>query len=221
MKSSLFTVAALSLASSMALAQSSGTAPTLNITSPTAAGGVLYVGAFPATVPVTFTVQATSGALKDLTQLNVTVNGVSLYGGSLNPFTNDNACVAFLTTGGNYCSVSSSTAASLSAPWNISAIGDYTIVVTARYRSATGTDEETVSVAQLAAEYPAPPAVANAYMNAGAGGLPLSGKQRGCIISRIAEQHAKYETYGAKGGPYNEPLIQSAVGNFATVCPVR
>lgn len=78
-----------------------------------------------------------------------------------------------------------------------------------------------MTVARLSAEYPAPPAVANAYINAGAGGLQLTGKQRGCVISKIAEQHGKFQYYGAKDGPYDTPLIHSAVGNFATVCPAR
>jgi hypothetical protein len=222
MRTKLLALAALSLTSGLALGQSGAEAPTLNITAPTAAGGALYLGAFPSTLPIQYTVQANGGAeLKNLTQLNASVNGVSLYGGQMNPFTNTNACVSALTTAPNTCFVSSSTNASLSVPWTISAIGDYTLIVTARYQNAAGSDEEVVTVALVSAEYPAPPSVANAYINAGAGGLPLSGKQRGCVISRIAEQHAKYETYGPKGGPYNELLIHSAVGNFATVCPAR
>jgi hypothetical protein len=221
MNTKIFTLAALTLASSLAFGQANGPAPTLNITSPTAAGGVLYVGSFPATVPVAYTVQMNGGELKALTVLDVTVNGVSLYGNPQNAFDSANTCVSALTSNGNSCYASSSTTANLTVPWKISAIGDYTIVVTAKYRGAEGIDTESVTVAQMMAEYPAPPAVANAFINAGAGGLALSGKQRGCVISKIAEQHAKYETYGPKGGPYNDALIHSAVGNFATVCPIR
>ncbi len=106
-------VAALTLVSGMAFAVDK---PTLNITSPTAAGGVLYLGGFPATVPVSYTAAVSgstqSGAtavLKDLNNLNVTVNGVSLYGTTvgLNAFDNASLCTGAAATSPNTCSTSS------------------------------------------------------------------------------------------------------------------
>ncbi len=110
--------------------------------------------------------------------------------------------------------------ASLTVPWTVGGVGDYTIVLTATYRGETGVDTEVVTVAQLSAEFPAPPSVANAYINSGADGLKLSGKQRGCVISKIAERHAKESPYyyGPKGGPYVEDLIKGDVRTFAGVC---
>jgi hypothetical protein len=64
-----------------------------------------------------------------------------------------------------------------------------------------------------------PPAVANAYINSSTWRTYLTGKQRGCVISKIAEQHGKNAAYGPKGGPYEAHAIQQAVGSFAGSCP--
>jgi hypothetical protein len=77
---------------------------------------------------------------------------------------------------------------------------------------------EIVQVAQLSAEYPAPPAVANAYINSKPRNWVTS-TQRGCIIKVIAEQHGQYSAFGPKGGPYNVPLIQATVDSVASSCP--
>jgi hypothetical protein len=68
----------------------------------------------------------------------------------------------------------------------------------------------------LAVEYPAPPAVANAYINSDPTYKSAPGKKRGCIISKVAEKHAKwsddpYYGYGPKGGPYDEEAIMQDV----------
>lgn len=197
-----------------------GPAPTMSIVSPTAAGGTLYLGSFPATEQVAYTVQMNGGGeLKSLQNLNVTVNGVSLYNtlDGLNAFNQSNACTGLAVTAPNLCNTSDAYNARLHVPWTVNAVGNYTIIVSAKYRGATGLDEETVAVAQLNAEYPAPPAVANAYINSGE--VKLSGKQRGCVISMIADQHAHYSAYGAKGGPYDIGAIKGAVNSFASTCP--
>lgn len=204
-----------------ALAQNSGPAPTMNIVSPTAAGGALFLGSFPTTVPVNYTVTMNGGSeLKNLVNLNVLVNGVSLYGSDtgLNAFGNGNVCTGAVATSPNTCSTTDAYNAALSVPWTVNAVGPYTILVTAKYRGVDGTDQETVTVAQMSAEYPAPPAVANAYLK-NHPTLRLSGKQHGCLISKIAEQHAHYSAYGPKGGPYATGAIQAAVDSFASSCP--
>jgi hypothetical protein len=71
----------------------------------------------------------------------------------------------------------------------------------------------------LAVEYPAPPAVANAYINSDPTYKAAPGKKRGCIISKVAEKHAKwsddpYVGYGPKGGPYIEEAIEADVDYY-------
>lgn len=52
----------------------------------------------------------------------------------------------------------------------------------------------------LAVEFKAPPALANEYLNSDPYYSSLSGKRRGCVISKIADHHAKESKYGPKGG---------------------
>lgn len=200
-----------------------GVAPTLNITSPTAGGGAIFFGTFPAVVNIAYTVQMNGGIeLKDLTNLNVIVNGTSLYGGAQNAFTNSaggaNQCQGVVATAPHTCNALDAYNASLTARWNVPAVGEYTIVVSGKHKSAIGEDVEVVQVSQLSAEYPAPPAVANAYINTKPRSW-LTSTQRGCIIKQVAEQHGQYAAYGPKGGPYNVALIQAAVESYASGCP--
>jgi hypothetical protein len=197
-----------------------GPAPTLNITSPTAAS-IVYLSSFPATVPVNFTVTMNgTSELKFVSEVNVTVDEASLYGSAtgVNAFGNGNACTEVVTSGARTCNATSAQHAALSVPWSVPGVGTYTIVASAKYRGELGYDEEAVQVSTFSAEYPAPPAVANAYIN-GMGKSWASAKQRGCIIGQIAEGHAQYEAYGPKGGPYNTTAIHAAVESFAAGCP--
>lgn len=41
---------------------------------------------------------------------------------------------------------------------------------------------------------------------------------RGCIVSQIAQQHAKFSAYGPRGGPFDEAAIRAAVRSFASGC---
>jgi hypothetical protein len=66
-----------------------------------------------------------------------------------------------------------------------------------------------VDIEMVQVEYKAPPAIANEYIKANLGRLTNS--QRGCVISYIAEQHAKFSAYGPKGGPYNVGQVQDDV----------
>jgi len=200
-----------------------GIAPTLNITSPTGSGGPLFFGSFPALTNIAYTVVMNGGIqLKDLTNLDVTVNGVSLYGGPQDAFANGqpalNQCQGVPATAPNTCNTLDPFNANLTARWTVPAVGEYTIVVSGKHQSQTGEDMEIVQVATLSAEYPAPPAVANAYINSKPRNWVTS-TQRGCIIKVIAEQHGQYSAFGPKGGPYNVPLIQATVDSVASSCP--
>lgn len=222
------TAFAMTLGASLAFVASSahaqaGVAPTLNITSPTASSGPVFFGTFPAVVNIAYIVQMNGGIeLKSLVDLDVTVNGTSLYGGPQDGFSNAagsaNQCQGVVATAPHSCNALDAFNASLTARWEVPAVGEYTIVVSGKHKSATGEDIEVVQVAQLSAEYPAPPAVANAYINTKPRSW-LTSTQRGCIIKQIAEQHGQYAAYGPKGGPYNVALIQAAVESYASGCP--
>jgi hypothetical protein len=46
----------------------------------------------------------------------------------------------------------------------------------------------------------------------------LSPGIRGCIVSQIAQQHARFSAYGPRGGPFDEAAIRAAVRSFASGC---
>jgi hypothetical protein len=189
-------------------------APTVDIVSPTS--GVHYVPGFPVSVPLTLRLehrneQNDNCTMNAISNMKVTAQlgtdtAVTLY--DANP-----------TTGaGNTCPTD------ITFDWSVAAPGSYTLLVTTRHGNDYGTDqEENIEFLMLAVEYPAPPAVANAYINANPYYKSGSGKKRGCIISKIAEGHAKYEKYGDKGGPYDVYLIHSDVNELFGngTCPVK
>ncbi|MDT4840645.1 hypothetical protein FQZ97_744730 [compost metagenome] len=107
--------------------------------------------------------------------------------------------------------------------WSVPKPGSYNLVVTAAHGNDDGTTSTVVEFLMLAVEYPAPPAVANAYINGTPDYKSASGKKRGCVISKIAENHAKDSKYGPKGGPYNEPAITADVNDYYSngTCPAR
>jgi hypothetical protein len=186
--------------------------PTVEIISPT---GTVYTSSWPASVPISTRLRTQEGEIGALTQFNVLVNNVSITGGNLNPFTQSNTCAlaAPIT-----CTTASATDGTVTVPFSVAAPGSYTITATAKYRNADGTDAETVNFIELLVEYPAPPSVANAYLNTPTMKALMGAKQRGCVISKIAEQHAKLSSYGPKGGPYNEAMIQNDASNFLSQC---
>lgn len=220
------------VASALAISLSANAAaPIVEITDPTSAS-IIYSPVFPFEQSISFNLSATTrkhgqlevdAALKDVGVLHVQVDDVGIVNGGTaigNPFTSANACAAILTTSPNSCSTTDSDNASVSVPWTVTQPGSYTIAVSAKIQNAEGEDEEVVLVALATAEYPAPPAVANAFIKANPTVL-TSKKQHGCVISKIADEHAKYETFGPKGGPYNESLIQAYVVSFASTCPLK
>ncbi|WP_375055752.1 hypothetical protein [Zobellella sp. DQSA1] len=80
------------------------------------------------------------------------------------------------------------------------ALGSYSVEVSAEKSGPNDVCETAyLSVVEfLSVEFKAPPAIANEYINAHYS--DLSGKRRGCVISKIASHHAKESKYGAKGG---------------------
>jgi hypothetical protein len=212
--------AALALFSALpALAQSTQIAPTITILSPTSTATL-----FSATFPFTQTVSFKIGHVETLAKvqvLDVSVNNVTIINGGQplgNPFNVDGLCVGTLTTAPNTCVNASTSEATVGVPWSIQAPGTYSLLVSAKFRSAEGMDQETILVAQATVEYPAPPAVANAYINGDPYLRALSGKKRGCVIAKVAEQHAQFSAYGPKGGPYAEDAIRAAALSFASAC---
>ena len=174
--------------------------PDINITSPTT-GTNLFFSSFPATASVTFTVQHTN--LSDLNALDIKVDEVSIFGGAKgNPFPS-NLCSStqmIPAAGITSCTTVGTTNANATASWTIPEPGTYAIVASVKHQGATDTDTEENIVVQLVnVEYPAPPAGANAYINAEYG-KAIGPKLRGCIISKIADYHARASLYGPKGG---------------------
>jgi hypothetical protein len=159
-----------------------------------------------------------------LTQFDVQVDGVSIIGGQVNPFTGGatpNLCTAALTAVSAACATNGLDQAAVTVNWTVQTVpSSYTLFVKSRHQSLDGTDEEEVLVQVLDIEYPAPPAVANAFINSQSSAIrkQFSSGIRGCVISQIAEGHAKLEAYGPKGGPYDVPHIQSDVKAFSGSC---
>lgn len=190
--------------------------PTMTILEPT---GIVYLESFPAVVPVKFDVQ--HAEVKDLNKLEVTVDGSSILTTPEvgNPFQapgNINSC-AVINGRSDFtsCSLLSANQVEVGFNWTVPAAGTYSLLVSVKHKNDTGEDVESVQFLTLTAEYPAPPAVANAYLNAH---NPPKGKVRGCIISAIAELHAKDSAYGPKGGPYDENAIHVDVDDFRAAC---
>lgn len=107
--------------------------------------------------------------------------------------------------------------------WQVPKAGSYDLLVSTRHGGCpdcSASDTETdIEFFMLSVEYPAPPAVANAYINSTPHYKSAPGKKRGCIISKIAEKHAKMSDdlffgYGPKGGPYDEDTIMLDVDNY-------
>lgn len=180
--------------------------------------GIVYLASFPAVVPVRF--QVNHDPINTLNALKV-VSGIDTVLGDVgNPFGQQNQpaqCTHVNNDGAfNYCSIDSPTQATVGLNWTVPSPGTYLLTVEIKDRGYDGEGTETVQFVTLTAEYPAPPAVANAYLNSGSK-LP-KGNVRGCIISAIAELHAKDSYYGPKGGPYNNDLIRSDVDEFRRDC---
>lgn len=99
--------------------------------------------------------------------------------------------------------------------WTVTEPGEYMLNVAVKHGGDYGLDDVTVEFLMLSVEYPAPPAVANAYLNSLTGlKKQLNGKVRGCIISNIAHDHT-LQVFGPKGGPYKIEEIKEAVRDYS------
>jgi hypothetical protein len=211
-----FLAAALGIASS-----ATADAPVVNIST---LGGTIFSATYPFVQPISFTVTHTE--VKNLNVLDVKVNDVSIFSGGTaigNPFSgpgNTNECgPQMILPNISTCNVSDPANASATARWTVSAPGTYTVAVSLKHRNDIGEDEEEVLVQTLSIEHPAPPAVANAFINSSSSLKAAYGKKRSCIINEIAKLHGQQESYGPKPGPYNAALIQQDVVAFGTTCP--
>ena len=186
--------------------------PIINIIGPT---GTVNVSSFPH--PATITLTINHSKLHDLQVLKVTVDGDPLFETVGNPFDNDDLCRPVAFTGGSTCIASDDSNATITIPWSVAAPGTFSVGVSIKHQGDTGIDTETVTFSLVAVEYPAPPAIANAYINSTYKGI--SAKKRGCVISLIANNHAHDSKYGPKGGPYDNNLVRSDVDAYIYSCP--
>ena len=180
-------------------------APTLTINSPT---GTVYVASFPTAQQLSVTLSHND--LKSLAVLELAVNGVSLTGAIGNPFDNSNNCKYPNMSVTSSCTTNGLDQATFTVPWTVSSPGTYVVTASVKHQGTEGEVTETVTFALVAVEYPAPPAIANAYINQIYGGRG-SARVRGCVINQIATYHAQFERYGPKGGPYNNALVYADV----------
>lgn len=179
--------------------------PIVEITSP-ADGTVQYVPAFPVTVPV-----EVSFALYNPNNNNCINNAVSLL--TVTASQDDGSPAVIYSQNPNLGNICPSF---VSFDWSVTEPGSYTLELTARHGGDTGSDTIVVEylLQLVSVEYIAPPAIANAYINANPTLKKLQAKRRGCIISKIATMHGQDEAFGPKPGPYNEPLIRSTVDSL-------
>jgi hypothetical protein len=198
-------------------------APTINITGPT---GTVFVSSFPFGTNITMQISHPAG-LANLQVFDVAVAQVSpvsvpytLLTHVGNPFDQNGACSNQMTAANQIsaCSVNTGVA-NVSVMWQVQAAGTYSVKVTLKYHGADGIDIEPVTFELLlSVEYPAPPAIANAFIN----GNPILKKGastvRGCVISQIAQLHGQTHKYNPPPGPYNVPLVQSDVTAFWPGC---
>lgn len=203
-----------------AQANSGAVPPSLDVTSPT---GTIFSATYPFTQNIVTSIRMNSGELGALNDFTVTVTSegsTTTIASDLNAYARQgNGCVLTQPYG---CTSDGMVNGTITVPWQVQQMGQYTIVVSARYRSAEGEATEAVSVANASVEYPAPPAVANAIMNRTQWKSYLSGKQKGCITSKVAEKHAKTNGYAVdstrRGGPYKEWEIEQDIGSFSPQC---
>jgi hypothetical protein len=91
--------------------------------------------------------------------------------------------------------------------------------VTLKYKGTEGSDTQTATfVLLMGVEYPAPPAIANAFINANGSLKKASPTVRGCVINQIALLHGQTQKYNPPPGPYNNSLVQNEVLTFWPTC---
>jgi hypothetical protein len=91
--------------------------------------------------------------------------------------------------------------------------------VTLKYKGTEGSDTQTATfVLLMGIEYPAPPAIANAFINTNGSLKKASPTVRGCVINQIALLHGQTQKYNPPPGPYNNSLVQNEVLTFWPTC---
>jgi hypothetical protein len=190
-------------------------APAVAITGPS---GTIYVPAFPYNTTIDMTIGHSN--LNSISNMKVEVSGAaSATIFDTKPFA-DQDCSAELIAASAHCATSGSpvaTQAEVKLKWSVPVAGLYTITVSTTHGNEHGTDSgaATFVLQMVTVEYPAPPAVANGYLNT-LKPLPAS-TVRGCVISQIAA-NAQEGRYGDRPGPYNVELIHADVDYLLPGC---
>jgi len=192
-------------------------APTIQITGPS---GTVFVSQFPYNTSIQLTISDGEGQLDHVNGLSISVddgNGSAQLYSNINAFAQQGQdgpieCSQQFATSypTGSCSVSAGVG-TIGLPWAVPHAGSYTVTVSAKHQNDLGEDEEVATFQLVAVEYPAPPAIANAFINATPSLKSLNAKKRGCIISQIAQRAQDPNNYGPRPGPYNTPAIQSDV----------
>lgn len=223
-KAVLFAAMLVAMATSVSHAHD----PVVTITTPVD-GHILYCPAFPCNGTLEFTVNHNLNLLEGLLVTRddgvnpaVTLLHVTDPWDNQTPYCNSwtNA-----PTGTGICSRTDDSNGGGQVNFTYPGPGSYVFVVstghTAGINEFEGDDEATehVQLQPVSVEYPAPPAVANAFLNATYTKQQLSAKRRGCIVSQIAENHAKDSKYGPKGGPYETGDIHTDAERYFLNCP--
>jgi len=199
--------------------QSPNIPPTINITGPT---GTVFVSSFPFGTNITMQLSHPAG-LANLQVFDVEVAQVSPVSTPFtllthigNPFDSNGACSNQMTPANQVsaCSVNTGVG-NVSVMWQVPAAGTYSIQVTLKYKGADGIDLVSATFELLlSVEYPAPPAIANAFINANPTLKKSASTIRGCVVSQIAHLQSQTQKYNPSPGPYNVPLVQSDVTAF-------
>jgi hypothetical protein len=198
-------------------------APTINITAPT---GTVFVSSFPFNTNIIMQISHPAG-LEHLQVFDAEVSQISPVSTAYallthigNPFDQNGACSGQMTPANKIsaCSTNLGTA-NVSVMWQVPAAGTYSMKVTLKYQGNEGVDIEPVTFTLLlSVEYPAPPAIANAFINSNPTLKKGSATVRGCVVSQIAILHGQTHKYNPPPGPYNEALVQSDVTAFWPAC---
>lgn len=169
----------------------------------------IYVTAFPATVPVVASLEASGSGFNFNSLAPIVVNF------------NSAVVASNLTVGDPNTTASVSFNASVSGP------GNYPLIITGTRGGTDYCDAESIDAfMSVAVEWKAPPALANGIINSDATLKAYAARVRGCVIRQIAENHAKDEKYGPKGGDgdeypdvgYDLDLIEADTHNYFGIC---
>jgi hypothetical protein len=203
-----------------------GVPPTINITGPT---GTIFVSSFPFSTNITMQISHPDG-LENLQVFDVQTSRVSpnptAYADLTqigNPFDQNGVCSNQMVPANQIsaCSVSIGVA-SVSVMWQVPSAGTYSVQVTLKYKGTEGSDtQEATFVLLLGVEYPAPPAIANAFINSNPSLKKGAPAVRGCVVNQIAQLHGQVQKYDPAPGPYNNALVQSDVLAFWPTCSTK